>query len=76
MANNYAAMTVNERLCVSGLIEEFDRAVEEKNTTEVIRILREVELTDESIKPILEHTDMTQLRWMGVNMMATLRSTQ
>ena len=54
MANIYAAMTVNERLCVSGLIEEFDRAVEEKNTTEVIRILREVELTDESIKPILE----------------------
>lgn len=54
MGNKYAAMTVNERLYVSGLIEEFDKAVEEKNTTEVIRILREVELTDDSIKPILE----------------------
>lgn len=54
MGNKYAAMTVNERLYVSGLIEEFDKAVEEKNTAEVIRILREVELTDDSIKPILE----------------------
>lgn len=54
MENKYAAMTVNERLYVSGLIEEFDKAVEEKNTAEVIRILREVELTDDSIKSILE----------------------
>ncbi len=54
MGNKYAAMTVNERLYVSGLIKEFDKAVEEKNSTEAIRILREVELTDDSIKPILE----------------------
>lgn len=54
MANKYAAMTVNERLYVSGLIEEFDKAAKDKNTAEVIRILREVELTDDSIKPILE----------------------
>jgi hypothetical protein len=54
MGNKYAAMTVNERLYVSGLIKEFDKAVEEKNSTEAIRILREAELTDDSIKPILE----------------------
>lgn len=54
MGNKYAAMTVNERLYVSGLIKEFDKAVEEKNSTEATRILREVELTDDSIKPILE----------------------
>lgn len=54
MGNKYAGMTVNERLYVSGLIEEFDKAVEERNTAEAIRILREVELTDDSIKPILE----------------------
>jgi hypothetical protein len=54
MGNKYSAMTVNERLCVSGLIEEFDKAVEEKNIGEAIRILREVELTDDSIKPILK----------------------
>lgn len=54
MVNKYAAMTVNERLYVSGLIDEFDKAVEEKNTAEAIRILQEVEVADDSIKPILE----------------------
>ena len=52
--DKYAGMTVNERLHVSGLIDEFDKAVVEKDADEVIRILKEVELTDESIKPILE----------------------
>ena len=47
MDNKYAGMTVNERLYVSGLIDEFDRAVSEKNTDAVVRILKEVELTEE-----------------------------
>ena len=47
-------MTVNERLYASGLMDECDKAVSEKNTTEVLRILKEVELTEENIKPILE----------------------
>jgi hypothetical protein len=50
----YKGMTVNERLYASGLLEQFDKAVETKNIEEVIRILRIVELSDESIKPILE----------------------
>ena len=54
MENKYAGMTVNERLYVSGLIDEFDKAVGEQNIDEAIRILRKVELTDDSIKPILE----------------------
>jgi hypothetical protein len=54
MENKYAGMTVNERLYVSGLIDEFDKAVAEKNIDEAIRILKKVELTDVSIKPILE----------------------
>jgi len=54
MDNKYAGMTVNERLCVSGLIDQFDKAIEDKNTKEAIRLLKEVELTDENIKPILE----------------------
>jgi len=54
MKNQYAAMTVNERLYVSGLMEEFDKAVGERNADEAARILKKVELTDESIKPILE----------------------
>jgi len=55
MDNKYAGMTVNERLYVSGLIKEFDEAVEEKNVNKVVSILKEVELTDDrSIDPILE----------------------
>lgn len=54
MDNKYAGMTVNERLYVSGLMDDFDKAVGEKNTAEVIRILKKVELGDDSIKPILE----------------------
>ena len=55
MDNKYAGMTVNERLYASGLMDEFDKAVGEKNTAEVVRILHMVELGEESIKPILEH---------------------
>ena len=47
-------MTVNERLYVSGLIDAFYKAIEEKDVNKVILILKEVELTDESIDPILE----------------------
>jgi hypothetical protein len=54
MDNKYAGMTVNERLYVSGLLDAFEKAVGEKNTNEAVRILKEVELTDVNIKPILE----------------------
>jgi molecular chaperone GrpE (heat shock protein) len=53
MDNKYAGMTVNERLWVSGLMDEFERAISQKNTDEAVRILTEVELTEENIKPIL-----------------------
>lgn len=58
MENKYAGMTVNERLYVSGLMDEFDSAVEEKDIRSVRRILREVELTEEAIKPILERLQL------------------
>lgn len=54
MNNNYAGMTVNERLYVSGLMDKFDKAVDEKNVNEVVSILKAVELNDLSINPILE----------------------
>lgn len=53
MDKKYAGMTVNERLYVSGFLDEFERAVSEKNKDAAVRILKEVELTDENIKPIL-----------------------
>jgi len=54
MENKYSGMTVNERLYVSGLLNEFDEAVENKDTEKVCSILKKVELTDESVKEILE----------------------
>jgi len=54
MSDKYAGMTVNERLYVSGLMDEFDKAVRAKSTAEVVRILKEVGLSDDSIKPVLE----------------------
>lgn len=54
MENKYAGMTVNERLYVSGLMDEFDKAVGESNVDRVRSILEKVELREESIKPILE----------------------
>ena len=49
----YMGLTVNERLYMRGLMGEFDKAVKNKNTKIIISILKEVELTDESIKDIL-----------------------
>jgi hypothetical protein len=60
MDNKYAGMTVNERLYVSGLMDECDKAVSNKNIAQVVRILKEVELTDENIKPILESWGLHQ----------------
>ena len=54
MPNKFAAMTVNERLYVTGLMDEFDKAVEERDVDRIRAILSKVELTEESIKPILE----------------------
>ncbi|MBZ2190604.1 hypothetical protein K8B33_16000 [Alcanivorax sp. JB21] len=54
MENKYAGMTVNERLYVSGLMDEFDEAFKEKNAEKMRNILERVGLTEESIKPIIE----------------------
>lgn len=55
MENKYAGMTVNERLYVSGLMDDFDDAVKKKDIEKVRTILEKVELTEDSIKPILEN---------------------
>lgn len=45
--NKYSGMTVNERLYISGLMNEFDKAVREKNIEKIKSIFKEVELTDD-----------------------------
>ena len=52
--NKYLGMTVSERLYVSGLLKDFDAAVSKKDIDKVKEILRKVDLTDSSIKDILE----------------------
>ena len=54
MNEKYKGTTVNERLYLSGTSNKFDRAVEEKNIDEVIRILKNVDVDDSSIKEILK----------------------
>jgi hypothetical protein len=51
----YAGMTVNERLYVSGLFEEFETAIERKDVKRAVEILKKVELDDDTtIRGILE----------------------
>ena len=57
--DKYVGMTVNERLYVNGLISVFDKAVKDKNTKNIISILKEVELTNESITDILLNLGFT-----------------
>lgn len=52
-SKKYIGMTVNERLYAANLYDKFYEAVEKKNIDKVIAILKEVELTDASIDPIL-----------------------
>lgn len=49
-----AGMTVNERLWVSGLIGEFDSAMERRDEAKVSEILRMVYLDQLSIDAIIE----------------------
>lgn len=59
MSDKYKGMTINERLYVSGLIDEFDKAVGNKDKNKVIDILKQVELTNESIGPILAQYNLS-----------------
>lgn len=54
MNQRYVGMTVNERLFVSGLMDEFDHAVMARDVDAVVAMLMKVDITDEtSIKEIL-----------------------
>ncbi|MFD2187702.1 hypothetical protein [Aquimarina celericrescens] len=47
-------MTVNERLYVSGLMDDYEKAVSDKNIDKIKSILKQVELNESSIAPILK----------------------
>ncbi|GAA4454294.1 hypothetical protein [Rurimicrobium arvi] len=48
MDRKYKGMTVNERLYISGFIDEFDQATKQHDIQRVIKILKEVEITDKN----------------------------
>lgn len=48
MNNKFSGMTVNERLYMSGLMDEFDKAVRERNVSAVKVILKEIEINDKN----------------------------
>lgn len=55
-------MTLNERLYLSGKIYAFDLALEMKETSRIIQILREVEVLEESIPFILKELKLPIIR--------------
>lgn len=46
--SEYSAMTVNERLFVSGLMGEWDRAVQREDREKLTELLGKVELADQA----------------------------
>ncbi|MBV4360602.1 hypothetical protein [Pinibacter aurantiacus] len=58
--SKYSGMTINERLYLSNLMNDFDRAIEKKDVKEIVSILNKVEVVDEtSIKSILESVGLS-----------------
>lgn len=47
-------MTVNERLYISGLLDDFEKAAKQKNKVKLKSILEKVYLNSESIEAIIE----------------------
>ena len=48
-------MTVNERLYASGLLNKFDKAIEENDLNTLKDIVREIELDESYIETLIEH---------------------
>ena len=53
--SKYQGMTVNERLYIHGTMEDFGKAVMARDVERVKSILKEVELSELSITPILKN---------------------
>lgn len=56
---NYKGMTVNERLFLSGRMDEFDELVLAKDVNGLKAILNEIEITDDSsMRAIIEQLEL------------------
>jgi hypothetical protein len=51
---DYTGMTVNERLFVGGLMDDFDKAIEEKDPAKMIEVLSQIDIGDSNIRTILQ----------------------
>lgn len=58
MNEKYNGTTVNERLYLSGLTYDFDKAVKNKEIDKIICILKEIELSDQNINQILKYYNL------------------
>ena len=51
--NKYDGMTVNERLFVSGFLDEFQHYIDVKDKDNIVLILKKLEVDDSSINTFL-----------------------
>ena len=51
--DNFAAMTVNERLCACGLVEEFDHARDRNDVDALRAIFARIELPEYPVEDLL-----------------------
>lgn len=51
--NKYEGMTVNERLLVSGFLDEFQHYIDVKDKDNIVLILKKLEVDDSSINTFL-----------------------
>ena len=54
--------SVNERLVIANKMDEFDNAIDNKDTLRIIEILKSVELTDDNINAILKSFGMPAIK--------------
>ena len=66
MNSKYDGMTVNERLFEAKLLDEYDLAVKKRDKKTLVKILKQVALSEEQQTPLLMQSFQT-LRNMGMS---------
>jgi hypothetical protein len=62
---DFSGMTLNERLAMSGLLDEFEKAKKAKNTQRLVQILQEVEVDEKTIESYVKKRSFFQ-RLFGI----------